>query len=86
MKILVRTSHFFLPSIDVGVQEFWSLVRVNLPEASTSFCDGVTASASSPEWLVQEIIGAFSRCGAAVELMRIKEERIHFPLPKPADE
>jgi 4-hydroxy-3-methylbut-2-enyl diphosphate reductase len=47
---------------------------------------GLTASASSPEWLVQEIIGAFSRHGAAVELMKIKEERIHFPLPKPADE
>jgi 4-hydroxy-3-methylbut-2-enyl diphosphate reductase len=47
---------------------------------------GLTASASSPEWLVQEIIGAFSRRGAAVELMRVKEERIHFPLPKPAGE
>ena len=47
---------------------------------------GLTASASSPEWLVQEIIGAFSRQGAAVELMKVKEERIHFPLPKPADE
>jgi len=47
---------------------------------------GLTASASSPEWLVQEIIGAFSQRGAAVELMKIKEERIHFPLPKPADE
>jgi 4-hydroxy-3-methylbut-2-enyl diphosphate reductase len=47
---------------------------------------GLTASASSPEWLVQEIIGAFSRRGAAVELMKVKEERIHFPLPKPADE
>jgi len=35
---------------------------------------------------VQEIIGAFSNRGAAVELMKIKEERIHFPLPKPADE
>jgi 4-hydroxy-3-methylbut-2-enyl diphosphate reductase len=47
---------------------------------------GLTASASSPEWLVQEIIGAFSRRGAAVELLKIKEERIHFPLPKPAGE
>jgi 4-hydroxy-3-methylbut-2-en-1-yl diphosphate reductase len=47
---------------------------------------GLTASASSPEWLVQEIIGAFSRRGAAVELMKVKEERIHFPLPKPAGE
>jgi 4-hydroxy-3-methylbut-2-en-1-yl diphosphate reductase len=47
---------------------------------------GLTASASSPEWLVEEIIGAFSNRGAVVELMKIKEERIHFPLPKPADE
>jgi 4-hydroxy-3-methylbut-2-en-1-yl diphosphate reductase len=47
---------------------------------------GLTASASSPEWLVQEIIGAFSKRGASVELLKIKEERIHFPLPKPADE
>jgi 4-hydroxy-3-methylbut-2-en-1-yl diphosphate reductase len=47
---------------------------------------GLTASASSPEWLVQEIIGAFSKRGAAVELLKIKEERIHFPLPKPAGE
>jgi 4-hydroxy-3-methylbut-2-en-1-yl diphosphate reductase len=46
---------------------------------------GLTASASSPEWLVEEIIGAFSGCGAAVELLKLKEERIHFPLPKPAD-
>jgi 4-hydroxy-3-methylbut-2-enyl diphosphate reductase len=46
---------------------------------------GLTASASSPEWLVEEIVGAFSRCGAAVELLKLKEERIHFPLPKPAD-
>jgi 4-hydroxy-3-methylbut-2-en-1-yl diphosphate reductase len=47
---------------------------------------GLTASASSPEWLVQGIIGAFSKRGASVELLKIKEERIHFPLPKPADE
>ena len=24
--------------------------------------------------------------GAAVELLKLKEERIHFPLPKPAEE
>jgi 4-hydroxy-3-methylbut-2-en-1-yl diphosphate reductase len=46
---------------------------------------GLTASASSPEWLVEEIIGAFAARGATVELMKIKEERIHFPLPRPAD-
>jgi 4-hydroxy-3-methylbut-2-en-1-yl diphosphate reductase len=46
---------------------------------------GLTASASSPEWLVEEIVGAFVDQGATVELMKFKEERIHFPLPKPAD-
>ncbi|HVC43206.1 MAG TPA: 4-hydroxy-3-methylbut-2-enyl diphosphate reductase [Candidatus Binataceae bacterium] len=47
---------------------------------------GLTASASSPEWLVEEIIGAFSARGAVVELMKLKEERVHFPLPRAADE
>jgi 4-hydroxy-3-methylbut-2-enyl diphosphate reductase len=46
---------------------------------------GVTASASSPEWLVEEIIGAFARSGASVELMSVAKERVHFPLPMPAD-
>ena len=46
---------------------------------------GLTASASSPEWLVEEIIGAFAKQGTTVELMKLKEERIRFPLPKPAD-
>lgn len=46
---------------------------------------GLTASASSPEWLVEEIIGAFAAKGATVELMKLKEERIRFPLPRPAD-
>ena len=45
---------------------------------------GLTASASSPEWLVEEIIEEFASRGATVELMKLKEERIHFPLPKPA--
>jgi 4-hydroxy-3-methylbut-2-en-1-yl diphosphate reductase len=47
---------------------------------------GLTASASSPEWLVEEIIGAFTRKGAVVELLKLKEERIHFPLPRPAED
>jgi 4-hydroxy-3-methylbut-2-enyl diphosphate reductase len=47
---------------------------------------GLTASASSPEWLVEDIIGAFTRKGAAVELLKLKEERIHFPLPRPAED
>ena len=46
---------------------------------------GLTASASSPEWLVEEIISAFAGRGATVELMKLKEERIRFPLPRPAD-
>ncbi len=46
---------------------------------------GLTASASSPEWLVEEIIGTFARCGATVELLSVKKERVHFPLPMPAD-
>src|SRR5487761_47536 len=45
---------------------------------------GLTASASSPEWLVEEIIGAFANRGAAVELMSVAKERVHFPLPMPA--
>jgi len=46
---------------------------------------GLTASASSPEWLVEEIIGTFARRGATVELLSVKKERVHFPLPLPAD-
>ncbi len=46
---------------------------------------GLTASASSPEWLVEEIIGAFARNGAEVELLSVAKERVHFPLPMPAD-
>ena len=46
---------------------------------------GLTASASSPDWLVEEIVDAFTSRGATVELLKLKEERIHFPLPKPAE-
>ncbi|MDO8544725.1 MAG: hypothetical protein Q7S40_30145 [Opitutaceae bacterium] len=46
---------------------------------------GLTASASSPEWLVEEIIGAFARGGAEVELMSVAKERVHFPLPLPSN-
>ncbi len=46
---------------------------------------GVTASASSPEWLVEEIIDAFAKNGASVELLSVAKERVHFPLPMPAD-
>ena len=46
---------------------------------------GLTASASSPEWLVEEIIGAFKNRGAAVELLSVAKERVHFPLPMTPD-
>jgi len=46
---------------------------------------GLTASASSPEWLVEEIIAAFADRGAQVELLSVAKERVHFPLPMPAD-
>jgi 4-hydroxy-3-methylbut-2-en-1-yl diphosphate reductase len=46
---------------------------------------GLTASASSPEWLVEEIIGAFADRGAQVELLSVAKERVHFPLPMSAD-
>ncbi|HXW84953.1 MAG TPA: 4-hydroxy-3-methylbut-2-enyl diphosphate reductase [Candidatus Binataceae bacterium] len=46
---------------------------------------GLSASASSPEWLVEEIIGAFATRGAEVELLSVAKERVHFPLPMSAD-
>ena len=46
---------------------------------------GLTARASSPEWLVEEIIGAFADRGAQVELLSVAKERVHFPLPMSAD-
>ncbi len=62
----------------------------SLAEVESSMLDGVralglTASASSPEWLVEEIIGAFASTGAEVELLSVAKERVHFPLPVPAD-
>src|SRR6202035_4041773 len=35
---------------------------------------GLTASASSPDWLVEEIVEAFANRGAAGELLKLKEE------------
>src|ERR1700681_213809 len=46
---------------------------------------GLTASASSPEWVVQEILGACARSGAAGAILRPRKERVHFPLPLPSD-
>src|SRR5690348_7360219 len=42
---------------------------------------GLTASASSPEWLVEDIINAFAERGAKVELVSVATERVHFALP-----
>jgi 4-hydroxy-3-methylbut-2-en-1-yl diphosphate reductase len=42
---------------------------------------GLTASASSPEWLVEEIINAFAERGAKVNLVSVATERVHFALP-----
>jgi 4-hydroxy-3-methylbut-2-en-1-yl diphosphate reductase len=42
---------------------------------------GLTASASSPEWLVEEIAQDFVRRGAEVESLSVAKERVHFPLP-----
>ena len=46
---------------------------------------GLTASASSPEWPVEEIIDAFASRGAEVELLSVAKERVHFPLPMSAE-
>jgi 4-hydroxy-3-methylbut-2-en-1-yl diphosphate reductase len=60
-----------------------SLADVEPPMLTGVRAMGLTASASSPEWLVEEIVDAFTERGASVELLKWKEERIHFPLPKP---
>jgi 4-hydroxy-3-methylbut-2-en-1-yl diphosphate reductase len=62
----------------------------SLADVEPSMLDGVrslglTASASSPEWLVEEIIRAFERRGAKVELLSVAKERVHFPLPMQAE-
>ncbi|TWU42060.1 4-hydroxy-3-methylbut-2-enyl diphosphate reductase [Novipirellula artificiosorum] len=44
----------------------------------------ITAGASAPESVVQETIDwLVDRFGATVELQQIREESVHFPLPKP---
>jgi 4-hydroxy-3-methylbut-2-enyl diphosphate reductase IspH len=61
-----------------------SLADLEPPMLADVHVLGLTASASTPDWLVDEIVGAFVSRGAKVELLKVKEERIHFPLPKPA--
>jgi 4-hydroxy-3-methylbut-2-enyl diphosphate reductase len=45
---------------------------------------GITAGASAPEVLVEDIIGAFrARFDVQVEIMRAAHEDVFFPLPRP---
>ena len=48
---------------------------------------GITAGASAPEVLVEEIIGAFAaRYEVSVETVSTAEEGVFFPLPRPLRE
>ncbi|MGO9061015.1 MAG: 4-hydroxy-3-methylbut-2-enyl diphosphate reductase [Candidatus Binataceae bacterium] len=58
-----------------------SLNDVTAPMLEGVHALGLTASASSPEWLVEEIINAFAERGAKVELVSVATERVHFALP-----
>ena len=47
---------------------------------------GVTAGASTPEILVQEVVNRLDRFGfSRVEELEIIEEDVHFPLPAPLE-
>jgi 4-hydroxy-3-methylbut-2-enyl diphosphate reductase len=43
---------------------------------------GVTAGASAPEILVQEVVARLTALGARVEELAASPEVVHFPLPK----
>lgn len=48
---------------------------------------GLTAGASAPEVLVEEVIAAFrARFDVAIETIRVAEENVHFKLPRALDE
>jgi len=50
-------------------------------------CIGITAGASAPEVLVEEIIDAFAqRYAVNVETVSAAEEGVFFPLPRPLRE
>src|SRR6185312_4507734 len=50
-------------------------------------CIGITAGASAPEVLVEEIIDAFAqRYAVSVETVSAAEEGVFFPLPRPLRE
>ena len=50
-------------------------------------CLGITAGASAPEVLVEEIVGAFAeRYALDIETVTATEEGVFFPLPRPLRE
>jgi 4-hydroxy-3-methylbut-2-en-1-yl diphosphate reductase len=61
---------------DIDWNEFGAIARL-----------GITAGASAPEVLVEEIIGAFAeRYAVSVETISAAEEGVFFPLPRPLRE
>jgi 4-hydroxy-3-methylbut-2-enyl diphosphate reductase len=51
------------------------------------FCVGVTAGASTPEILVEQVVGELKTRGFTdVKEMELIEENVHFPLPAPFEE
>ena len=61
---------------DIDWNEFGSIARL-----------GITAGASAPEVLVEEIIDAFAqRYAVSVETVSAAEEGVFFPLPRPLRE
>jgi 4-hydroxy-3-methylbut-2-enyl diphosphate reductase len=61
---------------DIGWNEFGKIARL-----------GITAGASAPEVLVEEIIDAFAqRYTVSVETVSAAEEGVFFPLPRPLRE
>ena len=61
---------------DIDWNEFGAIARL-----------GITAGASAPEVLVEEIIGAFAeRYAVSVETVSAAEEGVFFPLPRPLRE
>ncbi len=63
-------------AVDIDWNEFGAIARL-----------GITAGASAPEILVEEIIGAFAqRYTVSVETVSAAEEGVFFPLPRPLRE
>ena len=65
-----------LRAADIDWTLFWTVRRL-----------GVTAGASAPEVLVEEIIDAFAeRFAVTVETVSSADENVFFPLPRPLRE